>query len=153
MKKIYYEKIGRRYFPVAEYNTDFMDSFHKGTHLVHSYPGGVSRRFNIDPAFAPMIAAGIYAEDAISAAIVKASNLRPHQTPITEGQKKAWNKFSKEMGEEMSTLQGLSIRDTVQKGVQAMQDEAEKTMKHPAVQAAYEEFMLVYKLCQDSSTK
>lgn len=153
MKKIYYEKIGRRYFPVAEYNTDFMDSFHKGTHLVHSYPGGISRRFNIEPAFAPMIAAGIYAEDAISNALVKASSLRPCQTPITEGQRKAWNKFSKEMGEEMSTLQGLSIRDTVQQGVKAMQDEAEKTMKHPAVQAAYEEFMLVYKLCQDSSTK
>jgi hypothetical protein len=153
MKKIYYEKVGRRYVPVAEYNSDFMDSFHKGTHLVHSSPGSTSRRFNIDPAFAPMIAAGIYAEDAITSAMAKASRLRPCQTPITEGQKKAWNKFSKEMGEEMSTLQGLSVRDCAEAGVKAMQEQAEKTMKHPAVQAAYEEFMLVYKLCYEGGIK
>jgi hypothetical protein len=153
MKKIYYEKVGRRYKPVAEYNTDFMDSFHKGTHLVHSYPSGISRRFNIEPAFAPMIAAGIYAEDAITKAIAEASSLRPCQTPITETQQKAWKKFSKEMGEEMSTLQGLSVRDCAEAGVRAMQDEVEKTMKHPAVQAAYEEFMLVYKLCHEGSVR
>ena len=47
MKKIYYEKKGRRYVPVAEYDNDFMDSLTKGTHLVMSYPGGTSRRFNI----------------------------------------------------------------------------------------------------------
>lgn len=153
MKKIYYEKIGRRYIPVAEYNSDFMDSYKKGTHLIYSYPGGTSRRFNIEPAFAPMIAAGIYAEDAITSAMAKASSLRPQKTPITERQKKAWNNFSKEMGEEMSTLYGISVRDCAEAGVKAMQQEVEKTMKHPAVQAAYEEFMLVYKLCHDGDIK
>jgi len=39
MKKIYYEKKGRRYVPVAEYDNDFLDSFTKVTHLVMSYPG------------------------------------------------------------------------------------------------------------------
>jgi hypothetical protein len=58
MKKIYYEKIGRKYMPVAEYDNEFLDSFPKGNHLVMSYPGGSSRRFNIAPAYAPMIAAG-----------------------------------------------------------------------------------------------
>jgi hypothetical protein len=55
MKKIYYEKRGRRYVPVAEYDNDLLDSFPKGNHLVMSYPGGTSRRFNIDPAYAAMI--------------------------------------------------------------------------------------------------
>ena len=50
-KKIYYEKLGRRYVPVAEYDNDLLDSFTKGTHLVMSYPGGQSRCFNIDPNF------------------------------------------------------------------------------------------------------
>jgi len=90
MKKIYYEKVGRRYVPVAEYDNDFLDSFPKGNHLVMSYPGGTSRRFNIDPNYAAMIAAGRVAEDAICKAISKASELRPKQTPITPKQKRAW---------------------------------------------------------------
>lgn len=57
MKKIYYEKIGRKYVPVREYDSDFMDAWPKGTHLVMSYPGGQSKRYNIDPNYAAMIAA------------------------------------------------------------------------------------------------
>ena len=149
MKKIYYVKEGRRYKPVAEYDSDLMDSFHKGNHLVMCYPGGTSRRFNIDPAYAPMIAAGRYAEDAISRAISKASELRPKNTPITEAQQKAWRKLAKEMGDELCTLYGLSVRDCAEAGVQAMQAEADKLMQHPAVRDAYEQFQLVCKLVKE----
>ena len=76
MKKIYYEKKGRRYVPVSEYDNDYLDSFPKGNHLVMCYPGGSSRRFNIDPNYASMIAAGRVAEDAISKSIMDASALR-----------------------------------------------------------------------------
>ena len=38
MKKIYYEKIGRRYVPVSEYDSEYLDSFSKGTHIVMCYP-------------------------------------------------------------------------------------------------------------------
>jgi hypothetical protein len=75
MKKIYYVKEGRKYVPVAEYDSDLMDSFHKGNHLVMCYPGGVSRRFNIEPNYAAMIAAGRVAEDAVCSAMIKASEL------------------------------------------------------------------------------
>ena len=149
MKKIYYVKEGRRYKPVAEYDNDLMDSFHKGNHLVMVYPGGTSRRFNIDPALAPMIAAGRYAEDAISRAISKAAELRPQRTPITEAQQKAWRKLAKEMGDELCTLTGLSVRDCAEAGVQAMQEEAFKLMQHPAVRDAYEQFQLVCKLVKE----
>ena len=71
MKKIYYEKVGRKYVPVYEYDQTLMDSFPKGTHIIMCYPGGQSTRYNIDPAYAPMIAAGRVAEDAISQAIHK----------------------------------------------------------------------------------
>jgi hypothetical protein len=149
MKKIYYVKEGRRYKPVAEYDSDLMDSFTKGNHLVMCYPGGTSRRFNIDPALAPMIAAGRYAEDAISRAISKAAELRPQRTPITEAQQKAWRKLAKEMGDELCTLTGLSVRDCAEAGVQAMQAEADKLMQHPAVRDAYEQFQLVCKLVKE----
>jgi hypothetical protein len=149
MKKVYYEKRGRRYYPVAEYDNDLMDSFHKGNHLVMVYPGGTSRRFNIDPALAPMIAAGRYAEDAICQAISKASELRPKSTPITEAQQKAWKKLAKEMGDELCTLYGLSVRDCAEAGVKAMQEEADKLMTNPAVKKAYEHFQLVCELTRE----
>lgn len=153
MKKIYYEKIGRRYVPVSEYDSEYLDSFPKGTHLVMCYPGGQSRRFNIDPNYAAMIAAGRVAEEAVCEVIRKASELRPQQTPITLGQKKAWEKLAKEFGSELATLSGLCIRDCAEAGVKAMQAEADKLMQHESVRAAYEQFLLVCKLTQSDSER
>ena len=149
MKKIYYEKRGRRYVPVAEYDSDFLDSFTKGNHLVMSYPGGTSRRFNIDPNYAAMIAAGRVAEDAICRAISQASEMRPQKTPITEGQRKAWNKLAKEFGDELCTLNGLSVHDCAEAGIKAMQEEADKLMKHDGVRKAYEQFQLMCELTKE----
>lgn len=149
MKKIYYEKIGRKYVPVAEYDNNLLDSFTKGTHLVMSYPGGQSRRYNIDPAYAPMIAAGRVAEDAICRAISKASELRPKQTPITIGQKKAWEKLAKEFGDDLCTLNGLSVHDCAEAGVKAMQLEADKLLSNPTVRQAYERFLFLAELTKE----
>ena len=149
MKKIYYEKIGRKYVPISEYDSDFMDGFSKGTHLVMSYPGGQSRRYNIDPNYAAMIAAGRVAEDAICKAISKASELRPKQTPITVGQKQAWERLAKEFGDELCTLNGLSVHDCAEAGVKAMMLEADKLMANPTVRKAYERFLFVAELTKD----
>jgi predicted RecB family endonuclease len=127
-----------------------MDSFSKGTHLVMVYPGGTSRRFNIDPNYAAMIAAGRVAEDAICKAISKASELRPQRTLITPGQKKAWEKLAKELGNELATLNGLSIRDCAEAGVNAMMEEATNLMENPAVKKAYEHFLLVCELTKEN---
>jgi hypothetical protein len=151
MKKIYYVKEGRKYVPVAEYDNDYMDSFPKGNHLVMCYPGGTSRRFNIDPNYAAMIAAGRVAEDAICRAISKASELRPKSTPITEAQQKAWKKLAKEMGDELCTLYGLSVRDCAEAGVNAMMEEASKLMTNPAVKKAYEHFVLICELTKEQN--
>jgi hypothetical protein len=149
MKKIYYEKVGRKYVPVSEYDNDFLDSFTKGTHLVMSYPGGKSTRYNIDPAYAPMIAASRVAEDAVCKAISKASELRPRQTPTTEGQRKAWKKLAKEFGDELCTLHGLSVRDCAEAGVKAMMEEADKLLVNPTVRKAYEKFLFVAELTKE----
>jgi hypothetical protein len=148
MKKVYYEKRGRRYHPVAEYDNDLLDSFPQGNHLVMCYPGGSSRRFNVEPNYAAMIAAGRVAEDALSEAIRKASELRPQKNPITPGQKKAWEKLAKEFGDELATLQINSARDIAEAGVKAMQAEADKLMQHASVRQAYEQFLLVCRLTQ-----
>jgi hypothetical protein len=146
MKKIYYEKIGRRYHPVHEYDSTLLDSFPKGSHLVLVYPGGQSRRFNVEPNHAALIAAGRVAEDAMCDALRKASEMRPQRTPITEGQRRAWRKLAKEFGDDLATLNMGSARDIADAGIQALQDEADKLMSNPAVRDAYEKFLMVCEL-------
>jgi len=149
MKKVYYEKIGRRYVPVSEYDPDIRDSLPRGDHLISVYPGGQSTRFNVNPDYASLIAAGRVAEDAICEAIRQASELRPNQTPITAGQKRAWLKLAKEFGEDLCMLKSASAREVAEAGVQAMQEEANKLMKHESVRQAYEHFLLTCELCKE----
>lgn len=146
MKKLYYIKEGRKYVPVSEYDSDLLDSFHKGNHLVMSYPGGQSRRFNIDPAYAAMIAAGRVAEDAVCDAIRKQAEMKPQRNPITPGQKKAWEKLAREFGDELCPLSHGSARDLAEAAVKSMQVEADKLLAHPTVREAYEHFLFVAEL-------
>ena len=145
-KRILYEKVGRKYVPVAEYDSVVLDSFPKGTHLVDVYPGGTSRRFNIDPNYAAMIAAGRVAEDVISNAVVKASEMRPHRSPITEKQRKAWENLSKAFGDERYYIEIPSAREIAEAGVKAMQLEADKLLSNPSVRKAYDRFLFVAEL-------
>ena len=149
MKKLYYIKDGRRYRPVAEYDDDLMSSFPKGAHIVMCYPGGQSRRYGIDPAYAPMIAAGRVAEDAIRKAIYDLSEARPKERPITPQQRKAWEEMKRVFGDELFSLTFSSTHDLAEAGVKAMQEEAMKLMQHPAVRDAYEQFQLVCKLTME----
>lgn len=146
MKKIYYEKVGRRYKPVSEYDSDFLDSFTKGTHLVMSYPGGKSTRYNIDPNYAAMIAAGRIAEDAICMALRQASEARPKSKPITERQRAAWEEIKAAFGDEFYSLTIPCSRDLAEAGIQAMQEEADRLMTNAAVKTAFEHFLLVCEL-------
>lgn len=114
------------------------------------YPGGSSRRFNIEPNHAAMIAAARVAEDAISSAVVKASEMRPHNTPITEKQKKAWENLSKAFGSDRYYIEIPSAREIAEAGVKAMIEEADKLMENEAVRKAYEHFQLMCKLVKET---
>jgi len=149
-KKIYYERVGRRYKPVYEYDSELQDAMPKGTHLVTCYPGGKSTQYNIDPNYAAMIAAGRVAEDAICNAIYKQSEAKPKRQPITERQRAAWEELKAAFGDDMFTIQYSSMRDLAEAGVKAMQEEANKLMQHEAVRNAYEQFMLVCELTRES---
>jgi len=146
MKKIYYEKRGRRYYPVSEYDSTFLDSFPKGNHLVCVYPGGSSRRFNVEPNHAAMIAAGRVAEDAMCDAIRRASELRPHRSKLTDQQHQAWRNLADAFGDELATLSILSAREIAEAGLQAMQKEADKLLTNSAVKLAYDHFLMIAEL-------
>jgi len=148
-KVIFYKKEGRRYIPVYEYDQTLLDAFPKGSHLVQVYPGGSSRRFNIDPAYAPMIAAGRVAEDAISKRLMAISDLRPKTKPLTVKQRKAWENLVKEMGEDARMLEWASAREVCEEGVKAMAEEAEKLMTNPIVKQAYDRFLFIAELTKE----
>ena len=150
-KKIFYEKIGRRYVPVSEYDSEYLDSFPKGNHLVMCYPGGSSRRYRIEPATAPMLAAGRVAEDALAKALVRAGEIRMQrgQVPLTPGQKAAWENLVKEFGDSAKQLEWPSAREVAEEGVKALQTEAEMLLSNEAVRKAYDHFMLICKLTKE----
>jgi len=150
MKRIFYEKVGKRYKPVYEYDQTLLDAFPKGSHLVCVYPGGSSRRYNVDPNYAAMIAAGRVAEDTICTAIHKASEAKPKERPITERQRKAWNEMKEAFGDDFFNLNYGSIRDYAEAGVKAMMEEANTLMSNPSVRKAYEHFLLVCELTKDN---
>lgn len=146
MKTGIYKKVGRRYVEIGEYDTEFMDYTPDGVTMIVKNKGCTSRRFNVDPDFLPLLAAAYYAEDAMSTAVVKASEMRPRSTPITEGQRRAWNKLAKEFGEELAMLNCASAHDVAQAGAKALAAEAEKLLKNDSIRAAYEHFLLLCKL-------
>jgi hypothetical protein len=145
MSKIFYEKIGDKYFPVSEYDSDMSHSFPHGSHLVTVQPGISMRRSNIDPAFAPLIAACIYAEDTIVTALRRHSDLRPSVGTVTQEQRDAWNNLAQAFGDERHALTWPAAVETVRDTMAVLQDEANKLLSNPAVKNAYDEFMLICK--------
>ena len=156
-KKIYYEKIGRRYVPVSEYDHELSYSLPKGTHLIMCYPGGSSTRHNIDPMYAPLIAAGRTCEDALASALVRAGELRmgykSRERKLTPEQKAAWEHLVEVFGDDAKQLEWPSAREVAEQGLKALEDEALKMLEVPAVKLSYEQFMLVYKLTKDGQNE
>lgn len=153
MKKIFYEKVGRRYVPVSEYNSELIDAMPKGCHVIISYPGGQSTRYKIDPAYAPMIAAGRVAEDAITSAISRTSEIRRrerNERVLTNEQHEAWLNLVDKLGDDARMLEWASVREIAEAGVQAMQEEANKLLTNPSVKKAYEHFLLVCELTREN---
>lgn len=152
MSTLIYKKVGRRYIEIGEYDNERHDYFPVGTTLTVKKKGSTLHRYNIDPAFAPMLAAGYYAEDAISNYIMEASKLRcpEKQRPLTPKQLKAWENLSKEFGVDNYALEWPSYREAAEAGTRALQIEAEKMLTNPAVKKAYDNFMLVWKLTKEN---
>lgn len=151
VKTVFYEKVGRKYVPVREYDSLLMESFPKGAHLVITHPGGRSTRYNVDPDYAGLIAAGQVAENVMTKAMQMASELKPRQTPITPAQQRAWKKLAKEFGDELCTLQGASAHDIAQAGINALLAEADVLYSNPAVRDAYEKFLFVCALTKQKA--
>lgn len=145
MKRVFYEKVGRRYRPVSEYDSDLMDAFTIGDHLVSKRKGITSRR-PVDPAFAPMVAAGLYAHDAMVKAVHQAMELQAEPKKLTARQRELVDQLTKSMNGQDARWIRASAYDVAEAGVQAMQEEVNKLLQNEAVRHAYEQFLLVCEL-------
>jgi hypothetical protein len=153
MEEVFYKKVGRKYVPFKYYDSEVMDSFPKGAHLVVVNNCGRSTRYNVDPNYAGLIAAASIAEDSLSRAIMDATEIRRQsknfKTPLTPEQKEAWEHLVEVFGPDAKQLEWPSARECAEKAVQSLVDEAEKLLTVPSVKMAYDHFKLVAELTKD----
>ena len=114
-----------------------------------SYPGGQTRRYNIDPAYAPLIAAGRVSLDSMTRAMRMASELKPQRTPLTTGQHRAWKKLAKEFGDDLCALNHASAHDIAEAGLNALIVDSDILLSNPSVREAYDHFILLCELTKD----
>jgi hypothetical protein len=154
MKTVFYKKVGRRYVPVSEYDNELLDAFPRGDHLVSVYPGGASRRYNIDANYAAMIAAGRVAEDAITQSIQHSTELRPMNSEMDEDLQRRWQEFIVTVPEQFRFMfTHGSAHDAARAGVEAMQEEADQLMQNEGVRRAYEHFQLMCELTRQKPSE
>jgi len=157
VKKVFYEKVGRRYVPVAEYDSDYADSFPMGSHLIVVKEGLTLRRYNINPDLAPMMAAGMLVKNEISDKVRKASDLRlgseSRRRPLTEEQHQAWENLIEKLGPDARQLEWPSALEITEACVEAMAQEAAELLENEAVRKAYDHFIIMCKLCKEQDVK
>jgi hypothetical protein len=150
-----YKKVGRRYVEIGEFDPEYLDHIPMGSSLWVKRKGSQSRRYNVDPDFVPMMAAGIYCEDEIARVIMRAGELRPISKSITLEQRRAYDAFLKTVPEEERFyLTHGSAREAAEEGVKALAEEAQKLLTNDSIRTAYEHFLLLCKLsAQENAEK
>lgn len=117
---------------------------------------GAYTRHNIEPEFAPLIAAAMFASDTITKRLMSASELRMRdagERNLTERQKAAWENLILEFGDSAKQLEWPSVREICDAGVDALVAESKSLLENPAVKQAYDHFLLLCELTKESEAK
>jgi hypothetical protein len=153
MKKIYYERVGRKYIPVAEYDEGFMNSLREGTHLVVSVPCGQTYKYNIKPEFATLIAAGEQIRQELANAIFNASQAKITERSAvvpTDEQVAAWRALQAAYKSDMTSISYPSAIEIADAALALLYTEANKTISNPAVKRAWDHFQTVAALTKET---
>ncbi len=122
--KTYYEKRGRRYYPVSYYDGDVVDALPPGHYLISVTPGRMTRR-SVEPATAEALAA-VHAMREPMMAVMREAQRRvvdAHQYDDPERAKRAWEAWCAVMGDDVPLVcEGVSLSDVVQAGIDALTD-------------------------------
>jgi hypothetical protein len=156
MKKTYYEKVGCKYVPVAEYDPDFMNSLRNGTHLVVSIPCGQTYKYNIKPEFATLIAAGEQIRQELANKVAEASQAkiseRANSIP-TEEQLAAWRALQLAYNNELLMISYPSAVEIADTALNLLYEEAEKLIANPAVKRAWDHLQTVAALTSNEQVR
>lgn len=153
-QETYYKKDENGDFvPVSYYDSNVMESLPYGSHLVRVAPGRGATRYHIDPDNAAVIAALEYARDAIVDELVSFSRAKPSQKPVTAMQKEAWDNMKEAFGNDMVALQYSSPHEVADGVIGELQFIIDEMMTNECVKKAYDEFVLVSKLCGQKKQK
>lgn len=123
-----YEKRGRRYYPISEYDPKVTDAFPDGFTMVHVKPGSASYRYGVSPAVPEVLAAARLLEDAMLEAMYEAIKYKPEPVPVTEEERQAWKHLEAIMEKNegldgrMLRLWGCSAHDVVEAGVKVLEE-------------------------------
>jgi hypothetical protein len=113
-----YRKVGKKFVPVNDPYA--YDGLRNGFWLIQIKDGSTSIRQQIYPDKAPLTAAARELEDKLIDIIRKASEARPNKTPLTEEEKKDWDKFIKKHGDSFNTLHYPSMQENAEKIIAAI---------------------------------
>jgi hypothetical protein len=113
-----YRKVGKKFVP--DNDPYAYEGLRNGFWLIHVKDGSTAIRQEIYPDRAHISAAARVMEDKLVDIIRKAGEARPSKTPLTEEQKKDWDKFIKKHGDAFNTLAYPSIQENAEKIVAAL---------------------------------
>lgn len=136
-KYVLYEKRGRRYYPVSEYDPKVTDAFPDGFTMVHVKPGCSSYRYGVSPAVPELLAAARLLEDAMLEAMHTATKYTPEPVPVTEEERVAWKHLEavleKNEGRErrMLRLWGCSAQNMIDAGLKVLETYLKEQMEKP----------------------
>jgi len=159
-KTEYYKKVktpsGRnKYIKVSEYDGQFRSSLPVGTWVQVQRKNGMSRRYQIDPAIAPLIAASIILGDKIQDIVSSAASFGPPKSTekeaeaLTPEQIVAWENFRKAFGG-LTVIQGKSIAEVSEEITSKLAEEASRLLQNETVKDAYDHFVFITKITQET---
>lgn len=143
-----YRKVDGKFVAVAKYDREYHDNIPLNC-AVLTVASEVStmRRYNIDPAVAPFVAASMIMEREIVNVILEASvpslETQPTSRKITytPEQLEAWKTATKILG--MNRIELPSFQQIGERVAKSIREKAEEIMKDKSVSAAYEDFLLL----------
>lgn len=147
--KVFYRKEGRKYIPVASYDTDLYKALEPGDHLVHIEKSLSWTQKNVTPSYAPLIAAAKNASKKLTKTLVEAASLHSGLDDFTPEQQIAWNEFKYTLGDKGQLLKWQSANQTVAVMIDAMIKEVDEMLKIPAVKLAFDHFITVSELTKE----
>ncbi len=137
------------YHPVREYDPDLTDALPYGTHLIIVDKNVQSRRYNIDPDYATLIAAAINCKDILLDTLAENNTATLSKLPYTQKQLDLWEELKNSLEVDYLSMTKPSWNEQAESLVDKLIEQSKILLQKPAVQKAHANFQLICKLSKD----